>query len=753
MQDEFFGPNNAIEIKDPQELQLARTRALAAACRRHSAFEIVELWQRVTAGVTEAEFIVVDVKLHGVPPGNPAGIDFIERLMLSVPADESVLVDVLALRKTFPKLMHQNGTAPGAARSLCLYFEAAVAVLRTWTPERFLSRILWWMTQSAVGALHVADQPLEPIFFSTIYELVLPWDYSGERDMSTYRVHGTDLRPDGGCTFTLVDAGHPAGGLSVMPLEIHLPAVVNGRVESLPSTLGQLNDMVQERGVDLIEPLLDALKAKVQPAGSAGIPKTAESKWIALLLFVPIARQEGGVPEAQLKRAFIARYGYLQLGLLVGAFIEYNGRVFVDNTVPRPALDPAAWREKEIFGLELLRTNTPAIARYQSGLAAAGPTGLLVGVGSLGSAILQLWNRSGWGKWTVLDKDHIRPHNLSRHVADAQHIGMPKATVAASLARQWTGGANPVTAIVADVLKTKAIAVREVGKDVELVVDISTTLDYPRLASTLAELPRHVSAFLTPDGGAAVLWCEDVARATTLLSVEAQYYRAVINEPWGARHLQGTLGKFWSGTGCRDVSAVLPYTRILTHAGCLAEQIASVTSVDHASLRAWIRDSSTGEVKSIDVPVANQVMIDHGALKLYLDEDLIRKLRALRRQHLPAETGGILLGYFDFNINAVVVVDGMPAPSDSISTATEFRRGSLGVIDAVIEANRRTSGVVSYIGEWHSHPPGHSAEPSGTDYEQLAQLSIGMAQEGLGAITLIIGEDDIESLSGMRIGD
>ena len=51
------------------------------------------------------------------------------------------------------------------------------------------------------------------------------------------------------------------------------------------------------------------------------------------------------------------------------------------------------------------------------GMSGATPrgTGVLVGAGALGGAMLDLWTRSGWGEWTVIDEDHIKPHNLVRH--------------------------------------------------------------------------------------------------------------------------------------------------------------------------------------------------------------------------------------------------------------------------------------------------------------------------------------------------
>jgi hypothetical protein len=68
---------------------------------------------------------------------------------------------------------------------------------------------------------------------------------------------------------------------------------------------------------------------------------------------------------------------------------------------------------------------------------------------------------------------------------------------------------------------------------------------------------------------------------------------------------------------------------------------------------------------------------------------------------------------------------------------------------AVSEASRRTAGIVNYIGEWHSHPPGHSASPSKDDLIQLVHLALGMADDGLPGVQLIVGEDDLQVLQGM----
>ena len=77
-----------------------------------------------------------------------------------------------------------------------------------------------------------------------------------------------------------------------------------------------------------------------------------------------------------------------------------------------------------------------------------------------------------------------------------------------------------------------------------------------------------------------------------------------------------------------------------------------------------------------------------------------------------------------------------------------FERGVEGLKEAVQEAAQRTAGIVGYVGEWHSHPRGHTAAPSRDDFVQLVHLALGMSNDGLPAVQLIVGEGDMQVLQG-----
>jgi len=751
MSAEYHELINIEAVDSPDWLELPRARALAEAAVHQRDFSVIQLLCYVGSGA-KLECVVVDVECDGVPPKNGFGIHYRERLALHVSEDPKRLVEVWALRKDFPRLLHQNQVIPGAPASLCLYFEPVSSVLRTWTPQKFLRRIQWWLESSSRGILHAADQPVEQLFFVSPYELVLPWNFDELRkdNAQKFYIHRHGERPDKSETFFL--SPHAASGdrkpSTVAPIELTLGPILQGQVELYPATLGELSDILVARGTDLITTLREIVQARV---GELGANSNSDDSFTIILLHVPIYRELGTDPERVAHQAIMIPVGALKLGVSLGALFLLDKQYFRATGIPG-AKESTEWRAQPVYSMEVLRCNDNAAARVQSGIADAGPKAVLIGAGSLGSAMLNLWGRGGWGQWTVVDKDHVKPHNLSRHLAFAQHIGAPKAEVLAELHGAVMQGASEVVGMFADACDATQEEFWQAIGDAQLVVDVTTTLEYPRLASTKDKIGRHISVFVTPNGNSAVLLAEDADRSARLRTLEAQYYRAIINEDWGSAHLDGNLRTFWSGASCRDISVVMPYSRVVAHAATLAEQVQQAVLLPEAAIRVWNRAPKSGAVAVYEMPVCSERTMKFDELDLFMDLGLEEKLRAMRAAHSPSETGGILLGYYDFNVKAVVVVDALPAPADSAASRTFFERGVAGLTKAVEDAAKRTASVVGYLGEWHSHPPGHSANPSQDDLLQLVYLALGMADEGLPALSLIVGENDIQVMQGMVRG-
>lgn len=740
-------------------LEYDDSRRLLAACQQHPAFEVVEL-RRVERGVGQNlqffDGIVVECCDGTVPSRSPMGIKNSERLLLLHGPGLLTPHEVWALRVNFPVTPHQNHVLSGEPASLCLYFELWSAVERTWTAAKHLQRILWWLRETSLGTLHRSDQPLERLYFVSPYQIVLPADFNERKanqsevlslTCSRSRANGAMLRgmfrPKNSAA---VDADAP--GLDVLVIQV-LPTLVS-RIERYPTTLSDLHDQLAACGSGLHSSLVEVVKNAMP---SAGLPiHNSRVQHTLLLLGVPLIRTAGATPERTDLTGFIVHNTNIaSLGLACGAaFDGVDGKAYADNLAIKgaiaadtPTLD--AWRNLTIEPVDVRIAFTPEDVRKASGIPDEGAAfeGVLAGVGALGSCMAELWCRIGWGHWTYIDDDIVHAHNLVRHIAKDLHIGWAKVDVVVDMARlTWPTNPKPA-AIAAKVNDFTNDEIKCALTSARLLVDATTTLDVPRDLSDRDESPRMASTFITPSGRDSVLLLEDVSRKVRLHNIEAQYYRAIMNTCWGEVHLNGHHGSYWVGGGCRDLSVVLSQEVVQLHGSTLARQIRLLTTKPEAQIRIWTLNDDTGTLNCEIVPVTETKEVKLGEWRVLWDEGLVTKLKSLRAELLPSETGGVILGYVDQKRKAIHIVDVLRAPTDSVASRSEFTRGAAGVWDAIERAGSLTANIVGYLGEWHSHPPNSSAVPSTTDANLLASLAETLALDGLPALMVIVGELDI----------
>lgn len=746
----------ALPDLEPERLAHAQSRQMLAACRRHPAFSVVELRQigdPSDASKPPVDGIVVDCCDGTVPSKNPTGISNRERLLLMHGPGLLTPHEVRALRTDFPATAHQNGVFDGGPGSLCLYFEPWSAVERTWTPEKHLQRILWWLRETAAGTLHRSDQPLERLYFVSPYQIVLPADFNERMARRTEILHLASARSrDKGTVLRGEFGPRPENknrddfGLDV--LVVAAPPVYSTRVERYPADLGTLHDQLAARHSTLLVPLQEAAK---QAMSASGMPlRDPAAKHTLLLLQVPVMRADGKGPERIDVSGFLVRGAPLsRLGLAVGAFFDgrdgkaYNLLKFTPDATGDK--HPDDWRSLPVEPVDVKVAYSAADVRRASGVHNVGADflGVLAGVGALGSSMAEIWSREAWGRWTYVDDDTLLPHNLVRHTGKDLQIGWAKVDAVAQMAAlNWPSSLKP-GAVYAKVSDSENPDVQRVVSEASLFVDATTTLEVPRDLSDRDDVPRMVSTFMTPSGRSAVLLFEDEARSARLACLEAQYYRAMLNSSWGAEHLAGHLGSYWVGAGCRDLSGVLPQELVQLHGATLARQVRLLAAQPEPQIRVWTMDEESGAVRvdvvTLDAPVERKV----GKWRVVSDEGLTRKIHQLRDQSLPNETGGVILGYVDQKRDAIHLVDVLPAPTDSDANRTGFTRGAAGLPEAIEEAAARTANIVGYLGEWHSHPRHASAAPSATDQTLLGYLADALALDGMPALMLIVADGDM----------
>ncbi|MBD2598194.1 Mov34/MPN/PAD-1 family protein [Nostoc spongiaeforme FACHB-130] len=740
MSNEYIDFGEPIAQISEATLTIPISHRVFRSCSTHKFFELIELRCIVREGQRIAEMLVVDCTNDGVPTKNEIGILYRERIGLIFYSEEAKMPEVRALRQNFPATPHQNHVNKGEPASLCLYFEPWEVIERSWTPQSHLNRVLWWLAETAKGTLHHEDQPVEQFYFRSPFEIILPPDFDekiqqNDLFLTVKRVEDRVL-----LGYFLQTSQEKNVQLGLTCIVLALQPVTHGAVEHFPYDLGTLDGQFAARGATLFNLLCAEIERIV---GWEGVSKIAESQTL-LILQIPIQRNDSTNVERSEYKAFYINVNLGQLGEVCGVLTDgRDGKYYKIPSLVEIASSFDDWRSIDIGPIEVTFSLTNAAARQASGITTdtAEFSGVLAGVGALGSVLADIWYRQAWGTWTFVDPDYIKPHNLARHTTKYFQVGQFKANAVKQMVEEiYFHGYAKAFAIVDSVTNWSNVQLKTSVETADIVIDATTTLAVPRELA-IAQLKRAASVFLTPSGYGSVLLLEDSKRDIRIDGLEAQYYGAILNNAWGEQHLNGHKGHLWVGAGCRDVSTVIPTDLLQLHAATLARQVRLTREQSDAAILIWHVEPQLGIISADTVSVAVPLTTLVDNWKIVWNVNLQEKVKQFRSVNLPNETGGVLLGYIDQKLQSIFVVDILPAPPDSLADSSGFTRGIQKLKEQIQSAQTRTANIVSYIGEWHSHPPGISTKPSSHDIRLLNYLVETLKHEGVPAVMLIVGEN------------
>jgi len=409
---------------------------------------------------------------------------------------------------------------------------------------------------------------------------------------------------------------------------------------------------------------------------------TTLSARLVLLILVPLRRGPDSPVERIDRWAFLTTLTLAEIGIALGKFDKLNGDIGLlmgDGVPPRPEAIPL-----DLFDVSLTLSRDQA-ARL-SGYAGPVDTAIAaVGCGALGSQVFLNAYRSGFGKWTLIDHDHLLPHNLARHALPVGQ-GAPKALALSAMVDELFDGDPGPDAIVGDVLNPGARAehLQRAFREAGLILDMSTSVPVARiLARDTAAETRRASLFLNPRGTDLVLLMEDAARTVRLDALEMQYYRAVLAHDELVGHITGPEGELRYGRSCRDVTFVLSQEVVAMHAGLGSQALRRALANTEPRIQLWQADPDSGAVaaRSYRTHAVRELAI--GEWQVVVDDGLLKKLMQFRARRLPNETGGVLLGSLDLQRRIAYIVDALPSPPDSTEYPTCYIRGSRGLLRTV----------------------------------------------------------------------
>ena len=689
---------------------------------------------------SELELLIVDldVALGQRRPVNPIQ----ETESIGIVFRDGTVPCVFPLRGGFPsEVPHLNIAFGEVPSSLCLFDLPTEEILRILSPVMLVERTRWWLRETAHGRLHGDDQPLDPLFGGVAETVILPEPIPLLRNkpLIGFKRSDSDTFPilveDQG---TARQRGVPPDAPRFSCIVVQTPPVSHGRLRSLPQSLGELLSVYAERGIDLVSPLVAHFQNWLESAANTAL----FSNRCLLIVATPIERTPGQV-EAISAKGFFSECPAKAVAEALGAVWE-AGEAIARPIKPTPP-DTTAVNAIGLGPAHVLRPFDRRLAQEASGYPLQEPPLkiLQVGAGALGSQIALNAARGGIGQWTIVDPDHLLPHNLARHALSEFAVGMLKAEAVATEIKSLLG---PDAAVgygreIQSFCEDDAF-----DPSFDLVLDASASVPVARWVSAHSNLVVPVvSAFVNPSGSDLVLLREGVGRTPKLDCLEMDYYWHLACEPELAHHLKVGDTIMPSG-GCRRPSLKIPQSRLSIAAASAVEAIFDAGAPPPLG-SIEIYQKISGGLKQFAWGGSTYEEIELDGWKIAISSNVLNGIRNARDAAGKLETGGILVGAWDRSLRKGWIVAHQDPPPDSEHSATSFVRGSVGVYRSLKAIEQATAANLGYVGEWHTHPPGHSSQASSDDALLMSWIGNDVQFSDLPALMMIGGDNEIRIYS------
>ena len=305
----------------------------------------------------------------------------------------------------------------------------------------------------------------------------------------------------------------------------------HGTIHHQPQNLRDLDELLVAGGIHL----LDCLRRKLPEWNDDEL----RSKRLLLIVAFPLMRDGHESIEATDLWVFLTPSSITEIGIAIGIWERVPGGEGIGQVIQRKPDANGSTITLDILSPHLALTRERAAA--SSGFVADSRKVLAVGAGAIGSQVINLLARAGFGKWSLVDEDVLLPHNLARHALGAESVGLPKVWPLAYKIDALYDEKEKTQWIEADVLRPGEHGEKikeELGKS-DIIVDLSA-FDSRRQVSCSRCRESSSMPFAVHESARdrfLVFLAEDAGGTFSLDCLEMQYYRAVANRPELASHL------------------------------------------------------------------------------------------------------------------------------------------------------------------------------------------------------------------------
>lgn len=392
-----------------------------------------------------------------------------------------------------------------------------------------------------------------------------------------------------------------------------------------------------------------------------------------------------------------------------------------------PIRKPQDLEAKDV-SIKLLNHRHPASSELLARLSgvpfkAGGDPTVFVGVGSLGSKLGTHLMKAGITPLRFLDDAELMPHVLARHDAGIP-LEMSKARMMSFHAVAHGAEALSHKVNLLDVIKGKP---DKSWTDLwinraRFLID-TTASDHVREAMINAgeSLPgRLITCAFYANGNAGGLFIEGLKRTPRIDDLQASLHDVAID---GSLHeyLHGQnrgLARQYVGIGCHSMTMIMSNAQAALFAAGMGKKILEYHSDNPPDMGEWwfghSDDTGLGSVWQHRLLGNTQVLNHAGNQKSWevrVLSNVVDLMQSEARHYAPLENGGTLYGTINTLMRRIIVTRAEEVPPDSVRARGQFIHGTFGLRERVRKIERRSNGMIEFLGTWHSHPEGGGPSP------------------------------------------
>jgi hypothetical protein len=307
--------------------------------------------------------------------------------------------------------------------------------------------------------------------------------------------------------------------------------------------------------------------------------------------------------------------------------------------------------------------------------------------------------RNGNDNFLCIDNDCFLPHNNARH---------------ALLFFDYLLKADSLSSAIRSIGNATAIAENKSAFNVDystsmMIIDTTASLSVRNFLLANKMLPPIISAGLYNSGKFGLLFIERGDKSCKLLHEWASLYQQTIkNKNLHYILFKTELENINIGQSCSDQTMVASDAQISLMASAMSIKIQEIISNNfntEAEIDLYSYREHGLNIKKINIPNFLELPSLNG-WDLYISSEISDLMLRYLVSKRPKETGGVLLGtVFDY-AKTVVITSLLLAPSDSIEKRDIFVLGTHDLYKEIQNIESKTSGKVTYLGTWHTHPLG-----------------------------------------------